>query len=250
MAPPKQYEVHLRKPHPMQQRFIESTAKRKVTCLDLFCGAGGASMGYHHAGFQITGVDNKPQPNYPFQFAQADALDYVLRHGRKYDLIHASPPCQAYSTLAANERRKKTYPDLLDKIRDALRAVGVPHVIENVVGAPLIDPVTLCGEMFGLRVIRHRLFESSEFLMAPPHPKHNPLGTRSGNKGDGRKIDRRYTGYYFGVYGGGGGRGRLSEWREAMGIDWMTANELTQAIPPAYTHFIADQLLSGIQEVA
>ena len=223
----------------------------KPRLLDLFCGAGGAAMGYHRAGFEVVGVDIKVQPRYPFEFHRGDALEFVREHGNEFDAIHASPPCQAYSALAAMERRGgKKYPDLVAATRERIWASGKIYVIENVVGAPLLSPVMLCGEMFGLRVVRHRLFETDVFLMVPPHPRHHPDGTRSGNKGDGRKIDRRYTGYYVGVYGGGGGRGNLPEWRAAMGIDWMTPEELCQAIPPAYTEYIGEQLMWHLEAAA
>ena len=129
--------------------------------LDLFCGAGGAAMGYHRAGFDdITGVDIKPMPRYPFKFIQGDALEYLAAHGAEYDVIHASPPCQAYSIMQHANHMRKDHPDLVDSVRDALKQTGKPWIIENVPGAPLIDPILLCGLSFGLRVIRHRLFES------------------------------------------------------------------------------------------
>ena len=126
--------------------------------LDLFCGAGGAAMGYYRAGFEnIVGIDNKPQPNYPFEFIQVDALEYLVEHGSEYDIIHASPPCQAFSWAAA--RWDKEYPDLISATRDLLLRTGKQYIIENVITAPIEKSLLLCGTMFGLGVIRHRHFE-------------------------------------------------------------------------------------------
>lgn len=211
-------------------------------CLDLFCGAG---MGYHRAGFEVVGVDIKPQPHYPFEFHQADALEYLAEHGAEFDCIHASPPCQAHSVASiVHKNRGKKYISLVSATRESLLAVCRPFVIENVPGAPMINPVVLCGTMFGLGVFRHRLFESNNFIFAPDHLPHN------GKIGDGK---------YYSVAGGAGRwkswgkvlrnvtKGTVAEWREAMGIDWMTGKELTQAIPPAYTEFIGKQIIQQIQ---
>ena len=216
----------------------------KPRLLDLFCGAGGAAMGYNRAGFDVVGVDINPQPNYPFEFHQADALGGVLRNlGRRhwltgFDAIHASPPCQAYSWSAkrwtAIERD-----DLVAPTRDLLRAIGLPYVIENVVGAPLDSPIRLCGEMFGLEVIRHRLFESNVPMVEPSHPKHR--GTVQ-------------DGTYVTVAGHGGdnikGRGGRAAKQKAMGIDWMTDVELNESIPPAYTEWIGRRLLAALEVAA
>jgi hypothetical protein len=136
----------------------------KPRLLDMFCGAGGCSMGYLRAGFEVTGVDLHPQPHYPFRFIQADAIAYCRKHGHEYDVIHASPPCQAYSITKNLKTAKTSHPDLVAATRAALIRTRKPYVIENVPGSPLINPLMLCGSMFGLGVIRHRLFESS-----PPH---------------------------------------------------------------------------------
>ena len=198
--------------------------------LDLFCGAGGASMGYHRAGFEVVGVDINPQPHYPFEFHQADALEFDLSG---FDAIHASPPCQRYSAMTRRHvGRSESHPDLVAPMRERLIANGAPWVIENVEGSPLIDPVTLCGSMFGLGVRRHRLFESSSPLADPPPCDH---------AGQGRVV---------GVYGNPGGSskrdgisfGGVDTWREAMGIDWMTGRELRESIPPACTEWIGAQL--------
>lgn len=216
--------------------------------LDLFCGAGGAAVGYHRAGFDVIGVDINPQPNYPFTFMHGDALQFLTSSVMDlypFAAIHASPPCQAYTTLAkGNNGNTNDYPALISEIRELLRATNKPWVIENVPSAPLLSPIRLCGEMFGLSVIRHRLFESSLLLMQPPHPRHRGrvAGYRHGQKFDGP---------YFAVYGDGGGKGSLAEWRTAMGIDWMTSKaELAEAIPPHYTNFIGQQLIHQIREAA
>jgi DNA (cytosine-5)-methyltransferase 1 len=211
--------------------------------LDLFCGAGGASMGYHRAGFDVTGVDNRPQPRYPFAFVQGDALEYVARHGREFDAIAASPPCQAYT--AARVLWNREHPDLAAATRAAIEATGLPAAMENVPGAPLRPDLTLCGTMFGLGIAgrgylrRHRIFE---FVNCAPSllvaPCHHPPGLRS-----------------IGVHGHTGGRSVRSsnhgwsaaDWRVAMGIERMTRDELAQAIPPAYTHFIGTALLAHLQ---
>jgi len=209
----------------------------KLRILDLFCGAGGAARGLNDAGFTVVGVDIKPQPNYPFEFHQADALTYPLEG---FDAYWASPPCQAY--VDANSRGKKDtkHPRLIEPIRALLQGSGKPYIIENVAGAPLLEPVTLCGTMFDLRVLRHRKFECSFPVLDIPECNH--WGTVS-------------TGEFVGVYARGGkgprhGRGvREPSPRpakvtpeEAMGIGWMTFKELTQAIPPAYSEFLGRQL--------
>ena len=138
--------------------------------LDLFCGAGGAGMGYHRAGFDVVGVDISPQPNYPFEFYRGDALEYLASYGDRFDAIHASPPCQSSSALTKGTNKGRHYPDLIPATREALTRFDVPTVIENVQGSDLRRDVTLCGEMFGLGVIRHRYFEISRFDV--PQPKH------------------------------------------------------------------------------
>lgn len=216
--------------------------------LDLFCGAGGAGEGYRRAGFDVTGVDIKPMPRNPHTFIRADAMEYVAAHGHEYDAIHASPPCQAYSS--AQVIRGRAHVDLVADTRALLVASGVPFVIENVEGAPLNNPLMLCGTMFGLGVPakrgylkRHRLFEfgnpAAPLLLT--RPCAHPDGYRS-----------------VGVYGHTGGNKRgsgnhgwmVADWRESMGIDWMSRDELAQAIPPAYTEFIGRQLLAYVMERA
>lgn len=208
--------------------------------LDLFSGAGGAAVGYSRAGWDVTGVDLAPQPRYPFAFHRADALAYLTEHGHEYDAIHASPPCQAYSALR-NRHPDRTYPDLVAATRTALVASGRPWVIENVPGAPLHHWIALCGTMFGLRVYRHRRFETSCFLWQPQHPEH-PVHRLGGLQQRGRKT-HYLAGGFVTITGNVG-----SYCGPAMGIDWMTGEELSQAIPPAYTAFIGSHLLAALEE--
>lgn len=212
--------------------------------LDLFCGAGGAAAGYAAAGFEVVGVDWEHHPTFPYQQVTADALAVLddLDYLATFDVVHASPPCQAYSDLAARWRGN-TYPDLVALVRDKLRAADTVYVIENVEGAPLRDPVTLCGSMFGLAAVgpdgvrrqlrRHRLFESNVVLTAPGPCTH--------------------WGDIIGVYGHGGGgqqargyKATRSEAVAALGIHWMRIEDLAQAIPPAYTQHLGKQLASKI----
>jgi DNA (cytosine-5)-methyltransferase 1 len=213
----------------------------KPRLLDLFCGAGGAGMGYHRAGFEVVGVDIKPQPRYPFMFVQGDALEFVRRNGKHFDAIHASPPCQAHTSLRRLQGGKE-YPDLVAPTRDALRAAGLPYIVENVVGAPLMNPVQLCGSSFGLDLRRHRLFESNAVLLVPAcdHAWQTPRF---------RSLDARQKSLssVIGVHGHMNYSGEFALRCAAMGIDWMTNAELTQAIPPAYTEHLGHQLLNAAQ---
>ncbi len=209
--------------------------------LDLFCGAGGAAMGYSRAGFDVVGVDIKPQPHYPFEFHQADALEFLAEHGREFDAIHASPPCQGY--IQRNKNLRTKHPKLIEPVRVLLQEAGRPYVIENVEGAPLINPVLLCGTMFGLRIRRHRLCECPSCLILSRPCYH--WGTVAA--GDFAAV------YAFGGKGhrhGPGVRDPKSangpEWAEAMGIDWMSRDELTQAIPPTYTEYIGKALMGQL----
>lgn len=210
--------------------------------LDLFCGAGGCSVGYHRAGFDVVGVDHKPQPRYPFEFHQADALKFLAEHGREFAAIHASPPCQRFSKGTKRWKgRSDTHPDLVGPTRELLGRSRLPWVIENVVCAPLRNAVMLCGTMFGLKVFRHRLFESSILLMAPTHPRHN--GTTGAHRGYSTAASGR-NGYVC-VAGHNFERQAASE---AMGIHWMGSRyELAQAIPPAFTEFVGRQLLGHLR---
>lgn len=205
--------------------------------LDLCCGAGGATYGYQQAGWDVTGVDIAPQPNYcGNRFVQADAIEYVREHGHEYDLIHASPPCQAYSRL--NAYNQLDYPDLVEPMREALVSIGVPYVMENVPTAPLVNPTMLCGQMFGLRVYRHRHFETGNgiTLRQPEHPPHVALCTRNSYLPTSERPYMTITG------------GKHSAiWQRVaayyMGVPWMqTITEVCEAIPPLYTYWIARQL--------
>ena len=207
--------------------------------LDLFCGAGGASVGYRRAGFEVVGVDIVDQPNYPYEFIQADALEIDLSG---YDAIHASPPCQNYCWATARHRAKgKTYPDLIGATRDLLIDSGKPYVIENVPTAPLINPTYLEGTMFGLGVIRRRCFETNWWLPQPMYIKHRKPIKQLSKIGPIRILTKSA---YCSVAGNGadGWSCRVADWREAMGIDWMTREEIKQAIPPAYTEYIGQYL--------
>jgi len=212
--------------------------------LDLFCGAGGSAVGYHRAGFdEIVGVDNRPQPRYPFQFIQADALEYCAAHGNEFDVIHASPPCQAYIALANLKGRKINHPDLIDPTRKALTATGVPFVIENVQGSPLHTSLILCGHALDLkRLARHRHFETSILIpsIACTHRRQPNLIGVYGMKPDGRRLSSKR--YRLNV-----AASSLIEAQRAMGIDWMDWREITQAIPPAYTEYIGCFLLEAIK---
>ena len=237
----------------------------KPRLLDLFSGAGGAAMGYHRAGFEVVGVDIKPQPHYPFEFVQADALEWlqlfpVRDLSVEFDAIHASPPCQAYSVLRrANPEAE--YPDLISPTRALLEQTGLPWVIENVPGSPTRHLIVLCGSMFGLGAMsgdgvkaermfrqlrRHRNFEMSISMMTQPcQHEGEALGVYGGGP------TGRYTfenGARRDRYGRRGGyQGTVAEKSEAMQVDWMAAAELNQAIPPAYTELIGHQLLAHIK---
>jgi DNA (cytosine-5)-methyltransferase 1 len=212
-------------------------------------------MGYARAGFDVVGVDCHRQRRYPFQFIQADALEYLAARGREYDAIHASPPCQGYSRLRHLPwLRGKKWPLLIEPCRELLRSIGKPWVIENVEDAPL-EGMVLCGRMFGLSVYRHRRFESNVLLMLPQHTKHDHV------IGHGRLVNDRRKGTLNAGSGKGawgqshivtvaGGQFKKVDGERALGIDWMTKAELCQAIPPAYTEHIGRQLLAVVTERA
>jgi DNA (cytosine-5)-methyltransferase 1 len=212
---------------------------RKPRLLDLYCGAGGAAFGYARAGFEVVGVDLVPQKRFPFEFHQANALSYLASHAEEFDAFHASPPCQRFSTMTARWRgRSSSHKDWIGETRDALVKTGKPFVIENVEGAPLHNPVVLCGSMFELPVPegrylrRHRLFEASFPTSPLPVCAH--------------------TGRAITICGHGGGTStrdgltflKCKDWGVVMEIDWMTQAELAQAIPPAYTHWIGQEMLN------
>jgi DNA (cytosine-5)-methyltransferase 1 len=227
----------------------------KPRLLDLFCGAGGCARGYQRAGFYVVGVDINPQPRYAGdEFHQADALTFPLDG---FDAIHASPPCQAHSSIAKQQRVRRPgaydHPDLVEPTRTRLRASGLPYVIENVLSAPLENPVMLCGSSFGLNVRRHRLFECSFAVLAPPcahhwqaprfrsldQRRHKPRSTFHGSS---------QLASVVGVHGHLNYAGEQELRQKAMGIDWMSPYELTQAIPPAYTEHIGGYLMRALTE--
>ena len=220
----------------------------RLRLLDLFSCAGGAGMGYHRAGFEVVGVDLVHQPRYPFEFHQADAFEFLAAHWQEFDVIHASPHCQPHSKTRAIHKNKTWDPttknnavaDQVDHLRPLLQATGKPYVIENVPGAPLINPIRLRGNQFGLRVIRDRLFEVHPWILSSPlTPITGTTNSHRGMSTGGKYIT--VAGHNF----------LVAEAREAMGIDWMNGKELAQAIPPAYTEWIGKQLLEVLQrEVA
>jgi DNA (cytosine-5)-methyltransferase 1 len=221
--------------------------------LDLFCGAGGASVGYERAGFEVIGIDNRPQSDYPFEFYCEDAM-WLLRRfrsrgpewfGNRFDAIHASPPCQASSALTKGTNKGREYVNLIPETRSLLRATGLPTIIENVQGSDLRRDLTLCGEMFGLDVIRHRYFELEGFdATQPTHVPHR-------GRVRGWRHGTYYDGPYVAVYGDGGGKGSVVEWQAAMGIDWTEDRKaIAEAIPPAYSEFIGRRLLAQIEVAA
>lgn len=214
---------------------------KKPRLLDLFCCQGGAGMGYHRAGFDVVGVDLEPQPRYPFNFHQADAiqtLEAVLELKRRfgwvvYDAIHASPPCQAHTN--AQKIMGNEHPELIEPTRKLLKEIGLPYVIENVPGAPLNNPVELCGAMFGLGTYRHRLFETNFHVEPPEHPKHEARTTKMGRAPvDGEMM--HVVGNFSGV----------EKAKKAMGIDWMNRDGLRESIPPAYAEYIGHALMARV----
>lgn len=192
-------------------------------------------MGYHLAGFELVGVDIDPQPRYPFEFHQGDALKFLMENWREFDAFHASPPCQAHSN--AQRIMGNEHPDYIFAIREAFNLIGRPWVIENVPGAPLREPVELCGAMFGLQTYRHRLFESNVSTEAPSrHPEHTARTTKMGRK--------PVPGEFMHIVGNFSGVDRA---REVMGMEWATRDGLREAIPPAYTEWIGRQLIAHLE---
>ena len=233
----------------------------KPKLLDLFCGAGGAAMGYHRAGFEVVGVDIKPQPHYPFEFHQADALTFPLEG---YDAYHASPPCQGYSLMRNLPwNSQKEYPLLILPTMEMLEAMGKPYVIENVMGARYgnknlakrglerhgLQAGWLCGLMFGLPFYRHRLFATNWFWLAPAHPKHikayqvNHFGRSNRSLPEILPLNQA-VGCMTLTHAP---KSRVEKAALAMGIDWMKGDEISQAIPPAYTEYIGKYLLQIVK---
>ena len=245
--------------------------------LDLYCGAGGCSVGYNRAGFDVVGVDINPQPNYPFEFIQSDVFDIDESFLQEFDIIHASPPCQAYSIGAVwLHKGGNEYPDLLGPTRKLLHEMSKPYVIENVATAPLLKPMMLCGTMFKLGVIRHRHFEYDSDMWLYPPTKCNHNGTVYGgdyaNVINGSAISSRYKGrfmtkeeraYFTNKYhekirarypnASSNSEARYLHWCDAMDIHWVNKQktlsknkyDLTQAIPPAYTEWIGKRILKS-----
>lgn len=241
-----------------------SSAKK---LLDICCKAGGASMGYHMAGFEVTGMDIDPQPHYPFEFWKADFTKLTAGElsaiAQDFDVVVGSPPCQHYSAMTelvkVTHQKKKgiysgrdDYPDLVVPFREMVQSIGLPYIIENVPGAPLLNPVQLCGSSFALRVRRHRLFESSLPLrgVACNHQwqdRHRPYYQVKYGPGSDKMTGT------IGVYGTGNGDHldgieQVNLHRVAMGIDWMDAKEIAQAIPPAYTFYLGKQILEVLAQ--
>jgi DNA (cytosine-5)-methyltransferase 1 len=231
-----------------------------VRILDLYCGAGGAGKGYADAGFEgfeVVGVDINPQPNYPYEFHQADAITYLLTHYREFDAVHASPPCQRYSGSASFNNSAGNHPDLLGPTRLACIMTGLPYIIENVPGAPLDDPFMLCGTMFNmgahdvdgvwLQLKRHRLFETNWDYAHMRQVQCNHVkgvvscsvfGYGGAMSPEYRDSERRHKGYVP----------ALPVLQEAMGVDWTTKRELSESIPPKFTQWIGAHLAEYLRE--
>lgn len=210
--------------------------------LDLFCGAGGASVGYARAGFEVTGLDIKHGKRYPFTYKRMSIDDVPLSMLDEFDVIHASPPCQTFSitrNLRIAQGKQTDKLDWLPFTRDLLKASGKPYIIENVPGAPLINPVLLCGSAFGLKVRRHRLFESNMPL----------TGTTCNHKSQGKPVGI-YGSMRDEIPGGGHTAKTMAEANEAMGIDWMIWGELVESIPPAYTEYLGKQILCDARHIS
>lgn len=217
---------------------------KKPRLLDLFCKAGGTSVGYHCAGFEVVGVDIEPQPNYPFKFYQADAFEFLAVHADEFDVIAASPPCQLYTgmreiTLSRFGECNTNPPDLIDVTRQALIETGKPYIIENVQGSPVITQVILCGASLGLpHIARHRHFESNVLLFAPKctHRQNEYTIGVYGARPDGRRVSYRQHRLCRVARS-------LDEAQREMGIDWMEWHEITQAVPPVYTEYLGRQII-------
>jgi hypothetical protein len=218
--------------------------------LDLYCGAGGASVGYDRAGFDVVGVDINPQPRYPFEFHQADAIHYLAEHWQDFDAVHASPPCQSYSTGVSSKSSKwvptlgKDEPALIGATHDLLRTTGKPWVIENVMGARPHMPglwFVLCGSMFDRPIPRHRVFSTSFYVQPPDHPDCRGLAKRSAEELGWEYRDMSVTGK-------GRRAGTSERWSYLLGIDWpMSQHQLSEAIFPVYTEWIGGELLAHIE---
>lgn len=207
--------------------------------IDLFCGAGGAAKGYSDAGFDILGVDINPQPHYPFPFVQADAIEFIMSTDLPYQAIHSSPPCQYYSMMSrCRPDLAAKYPDLIGPTRVALQTRGVPWVIENVVGSPLIRPIRLCGWSFGRELYRHRMFETNFPVPRKRHLPHEKPGSRAGHWKPGEIIS--ISGNFSPVW--------LA--KQVMEISWMKRSELAESIPPYFTEYIGGFMMQEVERRA
>lgn len=213
---------------------------RRPRLLDLFCGQGGAGWGYHLAGFDVLGVDIRPQPRYPdgLGFVHMDALEYLRKHGDRFDVIHGSPVCRAHSRATNSAPVKYVHTDYIPELRELLVATGRPYVMENVEGAPLVDPVMLCGTMFELPMYRHRLFEFGGGVGNPPVPPHfehrSPVAPMGRRPGCGQMWS--ITGNFTGVFEAG----------VTMGMPWANQDGIRQAIPPAYSEWVGHYLIGEL----
>lgn len=222
-----------------------SKPKPQIRILDLFCCGGGAAEGYRQgfsdAGFEveITGIDIEPQPNYPFNFIQSDAIEYLDKYGQKYDFLHASPPCQSHTSL--RHVHKRSYQCFIVPTRERFRKLGKPYVIENVVGAPLEFPITICGHSLGMPMHGHRLFECNPFVFAPPDSlcRSAAKAQKCGRSPIAGENVARPTGHFSGV----------DFYRKLWGCDWLNQHQLAQSIPPQFTKFIAIQMSSYLREI-
>lgn len=218
---------------------FETAPRNGLRMVDVCCCAGAASMGYYRKGFDLTGIDKDPQPNYPFDFIQADLLDLDPQWIRdNFDAGHTSPPCQFHSAMSAcRPGLADTYPELIGPARELFEAAGIPYVIENVERARpyMRDPITLCGFMFGRELYRHRLFEANFPLPQPDHPEHTIPASKAGHWVPGT------------VMSVAGHVAPVAKAREVMEVDWTTREELVEAIPPYYTEWVADHLLTALE---
>lgn len=214
---------------------VAPRTRTRPLAIDLCCGGGGAAMGLHRAGFSVVGIDIEKQPHYPFPFIQIDVKTLTPEWVGSFDFVWASPPCQAFTRNARQKGTAHKHENLIPPVRALLDAAGLPYVMENVPDAPLRKDLLLCGSMFDLRLVRHRIFEVSGFVVAQPeHAEHRPdYITVTGHAGGSSKRD------------GGEHFGNTAEWREAMGIDWMPGSRLVEAVPPAYSEHIGLQLIDG-----
>ncbi len=233
---------------PAPGRTADWLTSRRPLLLDACCGAGGAAVGYWRAGFDVIGVDIDPQPDYPFEFHQGDAVEFICHFGHWFDAIHASWPCQAANPLPTGTNGSRhPHPQLIPAGRAAMEATGRPWVIENTAGAPIRKDLRLVGDMFTdqgeylLKVWRPRYFELSGFLVPQP-----PMPRRRGRT-RGWRHGTYYDGTYLAVYGDGGGKGTVPEWQDAMGMDWTSVRRsIAEAIPPAYSQYIGHHLTTAL----